>query len=56
MVTSQWCTLYNTLSDEQKKMADIYFETFDEYNTLKSQKEFRRGFKLAMKLMAESMS
>ena len=56
MVTSQWCTLYNTLSDEQKKMADIYFETFDEYNTLNSQKEFRRGFKMAVKLMAECMS
>lgn len=55
MTSSKWSELYNTLSDEQKKIADYYYNTFEQYNTLMSQKEFRRGFKTATKIMIESL-
>lgn len=48
--------LLEMLSDEQKAKAESYIYATYQYESVMAKKEFRRGFKLAMKLMAESMS
>jgi hypothetical protein len=44
------------LSDEQKVKAESYLYATYQYERVMAKKEFRRGFKMAVKLMTESMS
>ena len=48
--------LFEMLSDEQKTKAESYLYANDQYERVMASREFRRGFRLAVKLMAESMS
>jgi hypothetical protein len=48
--------LINSLTDEQKRMAENFFSVNVQYERLIGIREFRRGFKLAMELMMETIS
>ena len=48
--------LLEMLSDEQKVKAGSYIYATYQYERVMAKKEFRRGFKMAVKLMAECMS
>ena len=48
--------LLDMLSDEQKVMAGRYIYATYQYERVMAKKEFRRGFKMAVKLMTECMS
>lgn len=48
--------LLEMLSDEQKAIAERYIHATWRYERVMAKKEFRRGFKMAVKFMAESMS
>jgi hypothetical protein len=48
--------LLEMLSDEQKVKAESYLYATYQYERVMAKKEFRRGFKMAVKLMTESMS
>ena len=48
--------LLEMLSDEQRAKAEKYIDATCHYERVMAKKEFRRGFKMAVKLMAECMS
>ena len=48
--------LREMLSDEQKSTAERYIDATCQYENVMAKKEFHRGFKMAVKLMAECMS
>ena len=48
--------LLEMLSDEQKVKVGNYIYATYQYERVMAKKEFRRGFKMAVKLMAECMS
>ena len=48
--------LREMLSDDQKATAERYIDATCQYERVMAKKEFRRGFKMAVKLMAECMS
>ena len=48
--------LLEMLSDEQKAKAESYIYATYQYESVMAKKKFRRGFKMAVKLMAESIS
>ena len=54
-VNCTWKDLYNTFSDEQKALAKCFNDASEVTLMLLRRREFRRGFKIATKIMMESL-